>query len=717
MAKGMITQLTGKAGKILGDDGKYYKFNKKAMAEGKIRDAQRGQRVTFNRDGNRADNVRLLDEVVDPAQATVSAPASTVQKPSSRGQRSKSRQRSAPTRSETRQSSNYYFLNPYNFVRPIDQERPENTVVGNCSPSPHDRYVGLTGCITVHVTAKTPLFISDSHATDNLDLGNKKTHTTYRFFEYDGQPALPASSLRGMLRSTFETVTNSCFGSFSNFGQLEYRAETNYARRLTAGIVQSLPSNDQDGKIALCRDAKIGAYYTDEKRNRNLLADSNWQCGDYVWARVTKGRNARVWQLAKSRDEISETTRKSETVSGYLKITGQNIENKNNEFLFLDPEKHGGLGTVSFTSSLMADYNTVLKGQIEEQRLEGSLYQNKKLTAGDLVWVEKKGGQAVNIVRVKIPRLRYEKPVERFLQQIFHPCTDYNTLCPACRTFGWVHKNAADLSQDKEVAYAGRIRLSHATPVGDTVRQRNDAVTLAILGSPKPTQTNFYLLNKNGQPDSGVDYNKDTAQLRGRKFYRHHGDEPSKHRNGYEYERVTNAENNGKDDQNRTVRGVVEPDSQFEFTLDFENLAPLELGALLWALELEEGMFHRLGYAKPLGFGSIKQNVTKLEWVNWLQRLESLDVDAGWQEATGRKENLKQEFTQAMRKHYGDDFDRLLAELRAILSQHSDGLPVHYPRKGETPSIEGKNFEWFTDKKMSNETLALATNDEGLPLP
>ncbi len=661
---------------------------------------QEGDRVTFSigkgNKGPQAENVRR-----------VASGRGGQSKPEPRSKRQTMSQSSQPA------AKNYRFLNPYNFVRPMEKGRPSDDVLGNAPPPPHDRYVGLTGRVTVRVTTKTPLFISDSHAVGK-STENGKEHTSYRFFKYDGRPALPASSLRGMLRSTFETVTNSCFGVLSDFGRLEHRAETNYARKLTAGIVKSLPSKGQDGEIVLCRDVKVGAYYTGQKSNRNLLSDADWQSGDYVWARVTKGRNARAWQLAASKNEIKEATNKSETVSGYLKITGQNIDNKNNEFLFLDPGKHGSQGTVLFTSDLMVDYNVVLKGQIEDERLEGSLYQNKRLTVGDLVWVEKQGGRAVNIVRVKIPRLRYDYPVEKLLPQVFHTCTDYNALCPACRTFGWVHKDAAKVAKDKEVAYAGRIRLSHATPVDDTVRQRDSEVTLAILGSPKPTQTNFYLLNKNGQPDSGVDYNQNTAQLRGRKFYRHHGDEPSKHHNGYEYERATDNSTNGKDDQNRTVRGVVEPDSQFEFTLDFENMASLELGALLWALELEDGMFHRLGYAKPLGFGSVELEVTQLEWVDWLQRMQSLDEDAGWHVATDRKDSLKQEFVQAMQAHYGADFERLRLEMGAILSPHPDGLPVHYPRKDKEPSVEGKNFEWFGENK--DGILALATEDKGLAL-
>ena len=116
----------------------------------------------------------------------------------------------------------YRFLNPYNFVRYM-VGHPKDHILGKCPPPPHDRYVGVTGRITCKVEAITPLFISDSHAVEE-----NGGHKTYRFFQYEGEPALPASSLRGMIRTVFEAVTNSCVAVFQkdepytwNTGNLE----------------------------------------------------------------------------------------------------------------------------------------------------------------------------------------------------------------------------------------------------------------------------------------------------------------------------------------------------------------------------------------------------------------------------------------------------------------------------------------------------------------
>jgi hypothetical protein len=159
------------------------------------------------------------------------------------------------------------------------------------------------------------------------------------------------------------------------------------------------------------------------------------------------------------------------------------------------------------------------------------------------------------------------------------------------------------------------------------------------------------------------------------------------------------------------VQGVIEPTSTFTFTLNFENLAELELGALLWALELEEGMHHRLGYAKPLGFGSVRLKVKSLETMDWAQRWTALASDTGWRPAFDHKTRLVEEFKAKMREIYPADFERARAELANILGNPPGNLPVHYPRKERNPHPEGKNFEWFKDK---SKTLSLALKDQGL---
>ncbi len=412
--------------------------------------------------------------------------------------------------------SEYRFLNPYNFVRFMGKARPENDVLGNCPPPPHDRYTGLTGRISCKATAVTPLFVSDSHDVKGKE---ENAHKTYRFFKVDGHPAIPASSLRGMVRSVFEAVTNSCLAVFDD-RTLSYRPPRGKRQLYKHSIGELLP----------------------------------------------------------------------------------------------------------------------------------------------------------------FPREQYVS------------CREYDKLCPACRVFGWV-KDKAESEDDRETltAYASRVRFSYGEYTEGSAKVL-DATTLAVLSSPKPTTSAFYLL-KNDKPNATVHYDTSGARLRGRKLYHHHGKQLS----GQEYMRPSNI----KDRHNRTIEGALGAGAVFTFEVDFENLAPKELGALLYTLELEDGLFHRLGYAKPLGFGSIQVTVESLQVLDWESRLSSVDLTAGWEnELTGAKRaEYKEEFHRAMREHYGTDYENnVLVDLRGLLGEPPE-IPIHYPRPGEQPDPEGRNYEWFVGNK------------------
>jgi len=121
---------------------------------------------------------------------------------------------------------------------------------------------------------------------------------------------------------------------------------------------------------------------------------------------------------------------------------------------------------------------------------------------------------------------------------------------------------------------------------------------------------------------------------------------------------------------------------------------------------------------KPLGFGSVKISIKKLEVLHIKERYSSFKSN-GWKvinkDAYTKWINL---FKGTMKNRYGKDFDSLenIKDLKAISS--SPGLPVNYPRTTEEPQPDGKNFEWFMEnKKQGKMPLKLADEDtEGFPL-
>ena len=311
------------------------------------------------------------------------------------------------------------------------------------------------------------------------------------------------------------------------------------------------------------------------------------------------------------------------------------------------------------------------------------------------------------------------------IPKYFRPCKDYENLCPGCRVFGWVHsdplkdiqKNPSDPLKDiqknplkdiqKKVAYKGRVNISNARIVNEPEILSNCPITLSILSAPKPTTEYFYLLDeKTGNPRFKVKYD-DISIIRGRKAYRHHS---MINLDDKEYIRPGNK----KDKQSRELRDVLSEGREFKFFIEFNNLAPKELGALLWTIELEENMYHRLGLAKPYGFGSVQISIKSLHILDFEKRYSSFEND-GWELFDKKKIiYLKNLFISNMKELYGPEFSNLdnVKDLKAILSEDPKSLPIHYPRLKR----EGKNFEWFEKNEREwNQPLALATEDHGLP--
>lgn len=174
------------------------------------------------------------------------------------------------------------------------------------------------------------------------------------------------------------------------------------------------------------------------------------------------------------------------------------------------------------------------------------------------------------------------------------------------------------------------------------------SVPLKPLGSPKASAVEHYLdqsqLGQRGFAEETVTYGdlpgaeslaNQQSKLNGRKFYRHQLMQAGN----------ANFEEQNPDaissDQSTLARYISKPNSQFRFSLRFKNLQRWELGAMLLTLEpdllfhtnLERPPLldaflqkikrdntsptfaHKLGYARPLGLGSISLSHQKVSFL------------------------------------------------------------------------------------------------------
>lgn len=179
---------------------------------------------------------------------------------------------------------------------------------------------------------------------------------------------------------------------------------------------------------------------------------------------------------------------------------------------------------------------------------------------------------------------------EEIVPEEFKPCDNLKKLCFACRMFGTTVEKADEKGNS---AYSGRVYFSDAKlpKAGNSTT----VITLKPMGEPRETLKKYYL-DKFGE-------------IRGRKFYWHHTNQLENKKNYQNYENII------KDRAKPTTTTVhfLKPLKIFTFEVEFKNLTDIELGMLIYALELEKDLLHKIGRGKALGLGSCKINIDSFE--------------------------------------------------------------------------------------------------------
>jgi hypothetical protein len=177
--------------------------------------------------------------------------------------------------------------------------------------------------------------------------------------------------------------------------------------------------------------------------------------------------------------------------------------------------------------------------------------------------------------------------------------------------FGWIKREDTEnkLPEGIEKQRAGRVFISDAKYKTDQngiwyKGNQEDTVTPQILASPKPTTFQHYLI----QPQETKAEKKNLKHyaskpveetvIRGHKLYWHKGSDPD-----FEHQNPDNASDTQTTKIKPINKGVT-----FEFTIHFENLSNVELGTLMWVLDIAQDDNYRLklGMGKSLGMGAVK---------------------------------------------------------------------------------------------------------------
>lgn len=227
------------------------------------------------------------------------------------------------------------------------------------------------------------------------------------------------------------------------------------------------------------------------------------------------------------------------------------------------------------------EFYTILKD------VQNSLHEQKDVA----VFFRIKNGEIEYFSPAHISRQMFKNTVSKLLNKHADICSKENGYCPACRLFG-------TLGRGNPVA--SRLRFSDATEK-QKVKVHSEYLNLPELSSPKITSAEFY--SSMGTQSRDVrfwNYDSPSVELNGRKFY-YHG-KPS-------FE-------NELGPRSIATKPVCE-DSEFKFKVYFEKINSTELKQLLWALTLGENetnsmQMHKIGYGRPVGYGSVKIMVDEI---------------------------------------------------------------------------------------------------------
>ena len=192
------------------------------------------------------------------------------------------------------------------------------------------------------------------------------------------------------------------------------------------------------------------------------------------------------------------------------------------------------------------------------------------------------------------------------------PCDDVHRLCPTCRLFGMCapeSESKSKVENKEKLSYRGKVSFTDASLIN---RPQTINLRLDQLYSPRPHEDVYFVKKRiNGR-------NKQIAI--GRKFYYHRDS----------LETLTN--NNGK-----IAIAALAPGARFEFEVSFSNLSNSEIALLVLALELhsllplnsdrttkfdprsissKNGIFHKIGYGKPVGLGTAAIYITQFKKFN-----------------------------------------------------------------------------------------------------
>lgn len=565
----------------------------------------------------------------------------------------------------------------------------------------------------------------------------------------DGRPAIPASSLRGLISAIAEAASESALRVLQD-GPFSRRALANRADPLRElGEVVEIASGDGAPRLGVRpfhekqQPIALRAY-----RNTTIEGVEQLERDPAspipVDAKSYSADNREFWYL--SRDEATQRfrlhpeaeSRESEMPAGYrrgvLRILGirgreRNLPTTRLSELFIPyPREQESVPALDAEAAIeqfhaQADECTKRNEELPFQ-VAGAQRNDRsdaadhrlRLRPGDLVYFAR-DPQNPNLVTEVALSAIWRKGIGGTRHEFFSKVSEEllpfsrarKSLSPAELVFGFVEAREKGERDEQAWGLAGRVRFSAGRLVAPAADDHYLApVILKVLDSPKPPYPALYF--KNRAPAEPGFIAKEHLSLgshvpQGRKFYLHrHAGSPEPWKTHPDNERET-----------LTQKSRITPvrrNRVFYFHLDFDNLSAYELGMLCYALRPTLAFRHKIGMGKSIGLGRVKIDPVGLFLIDRTARYGADDplrsqryhriglcgeIDTGeWPAARYRREiaearnasgpSRDDALFDTMREGFRAQIDPSVSQALALLGDPTQVVsPVH------TPQVEGRD--------------------------
>lgn len=519
---------------------------------------------------------------------------------------------------------------PYNFV-PLNKKIVESEHKEGIPA--FDKYSLLSGYIELDIEALTPLYIRGTSKD-----GDEETLVT-DFFGPGGITKIPGSSLRGMVRNLVEIVTWGKFKFFDN-RNLYYRAvgdngplgkeyrklladeQNNHMPIVKAGVMVRRGRNYEIYPAPKIENTYVFKANFDKRTRKVDGLDLALQEFEFrkIYFRPVPPRNhthylrlrdgnQKQYQLKYAKITEMSLEPKEGLLEGYMVSSGNLGNKKHFNWVFAVGNREKSL-KLNRNSKAVMDY---IKDTSKKEETD-LLKKLDKVEEVPCFYITDSKGNVIAFGHTGMFRIPYKLSIADHIAQEVE------------------NEQTPDISEaifGKESEYATRVYFDDAVLHQDINEVSLGTVTPQILSGPKPTTFQHYLENRGNDVKNLSNYNNAGVPIRGHKLYWH---KKIQGKSG------AWAELNPPANSTQHTRiNPIRENAIFRGRIRFDNLSPVELGALLFVLDLPEGHFHKIGMAKPLGLGSIRIK-PKLSLIDRKRRYSGIFEEDNWNTAVEAEE-------------------------------------------------------------------------------